>query len=177
MHDRPVTNQLEALMLERLEYLLEQPETELGCGKGLTRAMHIAALAERTYVAYFENDNHDGTPGFLPRTMRAELVVRLKNATLQPEEAKFHDVLNWRGVDKERLVDETCAIVRRLASDTGAEYAVRALEMYMLFDMRMRYNAVGYLSPLDTDGLKHNEVLAKLRKRCRKLVPGALAAA
>ena len=137
------------MLVERVTYLLTRPVDLVGVGKGLARAIHVAAFTERTYVAYFENDRHDGTPGFFTTAIRDAIADRLRNAHLQPEESRFRDILDWKHCNKAQLHDELRMNLLRLLREDPQPYGPVGIEIHLLLDMRMKYNAPGYKSAFE----------------------------
>ncbi|MDB5238248.1 MAG: hypothetical protein JWM46_518 [Candidatus Kaiserbacteria bacterium] len=140
---------MEDMLTDRVHYLLLRPQQEIGAGKGLARALHVAAFTERAFVAYFGNDKHDGSPGFFTAAMRNNIADRLRNAHLQPEESRFRDILDWKHCNKPQLHDELRINLLRLLKENPQPYGVIGLELHLLLDMRMMYNATGYRSAFE----------------------------
>lgn len=161
---RPL-NRLYIAISRRVDTLLDHPESDFGVGIGLARATHVAAFIERTVDAFFENDKHDATPGCFARTVLEKIAYRLRNANLQPEEERFRDILGWKNVDKEKLRAEVRNNLLRLLNGPQGAFTNVGLELHVLLDMRMRYNAVAYISAFESSDWTEYPELAAVRDR------------
>lgn len=170
------TRTLERLIFERVEYLLKRPDSEVAAGRGLSRSTHVAAFIERTYTVYMSNDRHDGSPGFFSTEIRERISHRLATARLGKEESRFRDILEWRGVDKAALRKELRSNLLRILREDPQPYGPVGLELHVLFDMRMRYNAPGYESAIEPEDERAHPHLRLARERCARLVPELFAA-
>jgi len=171
------THALERLIMGRAAYLLDSPFVHMGIGKGLTRSIHTLAFIERIYGAYFENDVHDGTPGFFSRETRDCIAERLKSTHVQPEESRFRDILDWRTADKKKLREEFRSNFERLFRPWPEPYGYVGIELHLLFDLRMRFNALGYLSAVDESDYRAQLRLLTMQERFIDQVPGLRAIA
>jgi hypothetical protein len=167
------TRKAEAMIGDLLFVLLHAPLSDLGVGKGLTRSMHAAALIERTYDAYFNSDKNDERRhSFFGSDELDAIALRLERATLQPEESRFRDILQWKDVDKKRLHGEMRNNFMRLVCEWPEPHGRRGLEMHLVFDLRMCFNADGYESVIEAGVLDRYPDLALMRTMLAAEFPG-----
>lgn len=133
-----------------IEDLVTKPEGEIG----LRRAMHVAAMLERSYAVH---SRFDGS--FLRRELHDEIYVRLQTAHLQPEESRFRDICAWNA-DRECIRKEMRSNLERLLSDRMTECLAIGIDLHVLWQTYAlnHFGDADYVPVFVFDDLRHHEL-------------------